>query len=163
MAKIIEARDPRVTWVTMNWRAIISIGLIGLLVGVVTYALNLVLLNYVFEPIMCRESVMDARCGNKEGFASAVAIILGSMVGLVFLVRERVYRPLLVILAVGLSMWGVFSVVTAMPWLMATATIAIAFALSYMLFAWVVQPISLAVALALATVAVVAIRLVLTA
>lgn len=160
---MIEARDPRTVWATMNWRALVSIGLIGLLVGVVTYALYLLLLNFVFEPIMCRAGDLTARCGNKEGFASAVAIILGSMVGLVFLVRERVYRPLLVILAVGLSMWGVFGVITGLAWLPATLVIAAAFGLSYMLFAWVVQPISLVIALALATLAVVIVRLVLTA
>lgn len=160
---MVEARDPQLVWATMNWRTLFSIGLIGLLVGVVTYALNLVLLHFVFEPIMCREGIASIRCGSKEGFASTVSIILGSMVGLVFLVRERTFRPLLVILAVGLAMWGVFSVVTLLPWLLATVVVAIAFGLSYMLFSWIVQSASLMVALLFVLFTVIAIRLALSA
>lgn len=162
MAKVIEAVEPQSAWATMSWRALISIGLIGVLIGVVTYALYLVLLHLVFEPIMCRDSVALVRCGSKESVSSGVAIVLASMVGLVFLVRERVYRPLLVILAVALAMWGLFVAVASLPWLTATLIVAITFALCYMLFAWLVQPNSLAISLILATLAVVAVRLVLT-
>lgn len=162
MAKVVEAKDPQIAWATMSWRSLASIGLIGVLIGFVTYALYLVLLNYVFEPIMCRDSVALVRCGSKEGFSSAVAIVLASMVGLVFLVRERVYRPLLVILSVALAMWGVFMLVLGMNWLAATLVVVAAFALSYMLFSWLVQPASLLYALIFVTVAVVAVRLVLT-
>lgn len=147
----------------MTWRSLVAIGLIGLLVGVVTYALNLVLLNYVFEPILCRESMSITSCDSKDAFASAVAIILGSIVGLVFLVRERVYRPLLVILAVGLALWGLFGFVAAMPWLLGTVVVALSFAVAFMLFAWVVQPASLILSLVFITLAVVAVRLVLSA
>lgn len=162
MAKVVEAVDPQAAWATMSWRSLISIGLIGVLIGVVTYALNLVLLHLVFEPIMCRDSLALVRCDSKESLSAGVAIVLASMVGLVFLVRERVYRPLLVILAVALSMWGIFVAVAGLPWLLATVVVALAFALCYMLFAWLVQPNSLAISLILATLAVVAVRLVLT-
>lgn len=163
MARVVEATDPRTVWAMMTWRSLISIGLVGLMVGVVTYALQLVLLQYVFEPIMCREGVSVARCDSREAFSSSLAIILGSIVGLVFLVRQRSYRPLLVVLAVALSMWGIFVALASLPWLIAAIAISLAFALSYMLFAWLVQPDSLALSLVLVTVAVVAVRLVLTA
>lgn len=162
MAKVVEAKDPSAAWSTMTTRSLVSVGIIGLLVGVVTYALYLVLLNYVFEPIMCREGATLARCESRGSFASAVAIILGSMVGLVFLVRERAYRPLLVILAIGLAMWGLFTIIATMPWMLGAIVVALAFAVGYMLFAWLVQPASLLLALVFATVAIVAVRLVLT-
>lgn len=163
MAKVVEAINPQERWAMMSWRQLVSIGLIGVLIGIVTYALNLVLLNMVFEPLMCRDSVALVRCGSKEGFASGVAIVLISMIGLVFLVRERVFRPLLVVLAVALSLWGLFLIVATLPWLVATLVVALAFAFSYMLYAWLAQPTSLALTLVLATLAIVAIRLVLTA
>lgn len=162
MARVVQATDPRTVWATMTWRSLVSIGLVGLLVGVVTYALQLVLLQYVFEPIMCREGASIARCDSREAFASSLAIILGSIVGLIFLVRQRGYRPLLVVLAVGLSMWGVFVAIAALPWLIAVLSISLAFALSYMLYSWLVQPDSLMLSLVLVTVTVVVVRLVLT-
>lgn len=163
MAKVIEATEPQAVWATMSWRSLASIGVIGIIIGFVAYALNLVLLNFVFEPIMCRDSVALIRCGSKEAFASGVAIVLASMVGLIFLVRERVYRPLMVVLAVALAMWGVITLVASLPWLLATLVIVLAFALSYMLFAWLVQPVNLILAVVLAVLAIVAVRLVVTA
>jgi len=162
VAKVIEAEPPQAAWATMEWRALLNIFIVGLLVGVVTYALYLLLLQLVFEPIMCRGTGAIVRCESKESFAGAVAIVVGSMVGLVFLVRERVYRPLLVVIACMLALWGIFTLVATLPWLLATVVVAVAFALGYATFAWVVQPASFVFALVFATFVVVLTRLVLT-
>jgi Flp pilus assembly protein protease CpaA len=83
VAKVIEASDPHAAWATMNVKTLINIFLYGLLVGLLTFALYMVLEQFVFEPVLCRESAALARCESKEEFASGVAIVLGSMVGLV--------------------------------------------------------------------------------
>lgn len=161
MAKMVEASDPQAAWGTMSWRSVLNIFLVGVLVGLLTYLLYLLLQRFVFEPIMCRDSVALARCDNKDDFASIVALVLGSMLGLVLMVRERVYRPLLASLGIFLSFWTIFIVLANLPWIAVLVISALAFGIGYTLFAWLVQPISLATSLIAVTLAVVAIRIVL--
>ena len=143
MAKVIEASDPHAAWATMSVRTLTRIFLYGLLVGVVTFALYVGLERFIFEPILCRDSAALARCENKTGFAAGTAIILGSMLGLVLLVRERVYRPILAILGVAVALWGVFALAGVLPVGFAFIVVTLVFALAYVLFSWLVQPTSL--------------------
>lgn len=147
MAKVVEVNDPHVAWATMNVRTIANIFLYGLLVGVVTFALYLVLERWVFEPILCRESAALARCESKDSFASGVAIVLASMGGLVLLVRERVYRPILAIIGVAISLWGIFGLVAGLSVVLAAGVSVILFGVAYVLFSWLVQPTSLAISI----------------
>ena len=135
----------------MEWRQLLNIFIIGAFTGIVSYALYVLLLQFVFEPIMCRESTALARCDSKEGFSTALALIIGSILGLVFLVRERIFRPLLVILAVALGLWGLFVVVAGMQWLAGVVVVALTFGLAYVAFAWLAQPVSFFLALVLVT------------
>jgi hypothetical protein len=148
VAKVIEASDPHAAWATMSVRTVTNIFLYGLLVGVVTFALYLLLERYVFEPILCRESAALARCDSREPIASGAAILLTSMLGLVLLVRERVYRPILAIIGVAISLWGVFALVAGLPIVLAAIVSVILFAVAYVLFSWLVQPTSLVVSIA---------------
>lgn len=148
MAKVVEASDPHAAWATMSVKTIANIFLYGLLVGVITFALYLVLERYVFEPILCRESAALARCDSKEAIASGAAIILSSMLGLIMLVRERVYRPILAIIGIIISLWGVFALVAGLPVILAAIVSVILFAVAYVLFSWLVQPTSLMISIA---------------
>lgn len=145
MAKVIEASDPHAAWATMSVRTITNIFLYGLLVGVVTFAAYLLLERFVFEPILCRESAALARCGSKEAIASGTSIVLTSMLGLILLVRERVYRPILAIIGVAASLWGVFALVASLPVVLAAVVSVILFGVAYVLFSWLVQPTSLVI------------------
>jgi hypothetical protein len=145
VAKVIGVSDPHAAWATMNVRTILNILLYGVVVGFITFLLYLLLSHFVFEPILCRDSVALARCETKDGFASGVAIVLGAIVGLVFLVRERVYRPILAIIGVCVSLWGIFALLALLPVVLAGIVAVILFSLSYVLFSWLVQPTSLAI------------------
>ncbi|HRJ06267.1 MAG TPA: hypothetical protein PK096_03725 [Candidatus Saccharibacteria bacterium] len=162
MAKVIEASDPHAAWATMDGRSLVNILLSGLIVGAVTYAAYLLLERFVFEPILCRESVALARCETKEHFASGVAIVIGSMLGLILLVRERVYRPILALIGVAVGLWSIFTVVAALPWIAALIVTVLAFGVAYMLFSWLVQPTSLVLCIALVILAAALVRLGLT-
>ena len=147
MAKIIEASDPHAAWTTMNMRTVANIMLYGLIVGLATFLLYVGLERFVFEPILCRETDALARCESRQEFASGIAIVLGSILGLVLLVRERVYRPILAIIGIAVCMWSVFALVAGLPVLLAGATAIILFAVAYVLFSWLVQPTSLVISL----------------
>ena len=164
MAKVIEAQNPEAAWATMNWRSLATVFLTGALIGLITYALYLPLARLVFEPILCGDnSVALVRCGSETSFASTIAIVISSMVGLIFLVRSRVFRPLLVVLATALSLWGLLILIASLPWLVGVLITALAFGVGYAVFAWLAQPTNLITALVSVTVLIVAARLVLTA
>lgn len=148
MAKIIEATDPHAAWATMSVTTLTRIFLYGLLVGVVSFAFYVGLDRFVFEPILCRESAALARCETKDEFAAGAAIVLGGLLGLFLLVRERVYRPILAIIGVTVALWGIFALVGSLPVLLAALVATLLFALSYLLFSWLVQPTSLLVSIA---------------
>lgn len=129
----------------MSVRTISAIFLYGLGVGLVTYVAYILLERLVFDPILCRDSTALVRCENASTISAGTAIIIGSFVGLILLVRERVYRPILAIIGVAISLWGIFTLLANLPWLLAVIVVALLFALAYVLFSWLVQPTSLVV------------------
>ncbi len=145
MAKVIEASDPHAAWATMSVRTLTNIFLFGLLAGLTTFILYVGLDKLVFEPVLCNESAGLARCESKGDYAGGVAIVIGSIVGLVLLVRERVYRPILAIIGVAVGLWGIFGLILNLPFLLAVLTATIMFGLAYVLFSWLVQPTSLVI------------------
>lgn len=148
MAKVVEAIDSHAAWSVMRPRTALNVFLYGLIVGAVTYLLFLLLDRLVFQMILCQQGMVTARCDTSSGYASGVSIILGSIVGLVLLVRERIYRPILAIIGVCVSLWTIFAIVASLPLLVALVIISVIFGLSYLLFSWLVQPTSLFVSLA---------------
>lgn len=147
VAKVIEATDPHAAWATMSVKMLTRIFLYGLLVGIVSFALYVGLERFVFEPVLCRDSVALARCETKDEIAAGSAIVLGSLLGLFLLVRERVYRPILAILGVMVALWGIFGLVGSLPVVLAAVVATLLFALAYVLFSWLVQPTSLVISL----------------
>ena len=159
VAKVIAAIDPHAAWATMSMRTLANIGLYGIIIGIATFLLYIGLERFIFEPILCRETDALARCESRQDFSSGVAIVLGSIIGLVLLVRERVYRPILAIIGVAVSLWSVFALVSGLPVVLAAATSTILFGIAYVLFAWLVQPTSLVVSVVGVTLVAMAARL----
>lgn len=147
MAKVIEANNPHTAWETMSMRTVATIFLYGVGVGVITYIAYMLLERFVFDPILCRESVALVRCENASSISAGMAIVIGSFVGLALLVRERVYRPILAILGVSVSLWGIFALLASLPFLISVIVCALLFATAYVVFSWLVQPTSLIVSI----------------
>lgn len=145
MTKVIEAYDPHAAWATMSVRTLTRIFIYGLLVGAITYVLYLLVEQFILEPILCREGAALARCESKGDVAAGLSMIIGSFIGLSFLVRERVYRPILAIIGVAISLWGVFTLVTSLPIVLGAIVLTLLVATAYVLFSWIVQPTSLVV------------------
>ena len=159
MAKVIEANNPHTGWDTMSMRTAATIFIYGFGVGIVSYLAYLLLERFVFDPILCRQSVSLLHCESAPNIASGMAIVIGSFVGLVLLVRERVYRPILAILGVAVSLWGIFVLLANLPILLAVLVGSLLFATAYVLFSWLVQPTSLAISIACVVVVTVFARL----
>lgn len=145
MAKIVDASDPHAAWATMSLKTALNIFLYGLFVGVLTFVLYILLERFVFDPLLCAESVESDRCQNSGSYAGGIAIFLGATMGLVLLVKERVYRPILAIIGVVFGLWTIFGIVQTLPVTIAGIVIGILFGLAYVLYSWLVQPTSLLV------------------
>ncbi len=148
MAKVVEAVHAHAAWSTMSVRSIVKVFVYGLGVGLLTYALYLALEQVIFDPILCKENSALVHCEDAPSIAGGVAMILGSLAGLVLLVRERVYRPIMAILGVMIALWGIFTVTASLPLIVAILYVALLFAAAYILFSWLVQPTSLVVSIA---------------
>ncbi len=145
MAKVIEATNPHAAWETMSMRTAATIGFYGFAVGVITYVAYLLLQRFVFDPILCRDAVALVRCESVVTISAGMAIVVGSFVGLILLVRERVYRPILAILGVAISLWSVFTLLAGIPWFISVVISGILFGVAYLLFSWLVQSTSLVI------------------
>ena len=139
-------------------RAILCGTGIGLLVSAVGYLMNV----YVFTAVLCRPQTPEA-CPQAPDYAMIVAMVVGAIAAVIVLVRLRVYRPLLVVLGVTVSLWGSYTLMSGYAWYWAVFASAILFGLVYGLFAWICRLRSLILVVVIAVVVAVVIRLALTA
>ena len=158
---MIEATNPHVAWTTMGRRSVLNVFLCGLIVGAITFLLFMGLERLVFQPITCNGPMAIMKCDSADELASGTAMVLGSLIGLVLLVRERVYRPILAILGVIIGLWNLIAIVSLLPWFVGLIAVAIAIGIAYALFSWLVQPTNFFVGLAGVVVVAVLCRIVL--
>ncbi|MGK2896481.1 MAG: hypothetical protein ACSLEY_02690 [Candidatus Saccharimonadales bacterium] len=135
----VVAKQPESVVSLMQGTDIIRVLVIGAVVGLIVAALYFVFNKYVFTPILCSQFAGQNRCENTIYFANGVAVFLSATVGLLALIRQRVYRPLLVVLLALISLWHLIPVGVALDgWVLATFA-ALLYALAYAAFAWIVQ------------------------
>lgn len=159
MAKVIETSNPREVWVTMSMRTVLVVFLYGASVGAISYLMHLVFERFIFDPILCRESAAIVRCESASAISAGTAMVVGSFIGLTLLVRERIYRPILAIIGLTVSLWGVFMLVAQLPAVLALVVVSLIFAAAYVLFSWLVQPKSLEISIASVVLATILARL----
>lgn len=157
VAENVERVDPIVP---MYARDVVSVAVVGLAVGVITWVAATLLERFVFSAVMCRDDAAT-NCANAESYALIVAMILGGVSALIALVQARIYRPLLVVIAVTAALWAFAGALDLgdIAWYLSLPITAVLFALSYALFAWVARLRSFVLSVVLSIVLVVAIRL----
>lgn len=129
----------------------------GASVGFVVWIVALLLERYVFSSFLC--GGVTGGCSDATSYAGVVAIIVGSIAGLVMLTTTQVYRPLLVVIAAALSLWGIASAVGDMRWYWAMLLSMALFGVAYAAFAWFARIRNFVMALVVLVVIVVLARL----
>jgi len=137
-----------------------QIVIIGLLLGALTWGLVQVLGMYAFKPVVCASDATV--CGQANQYAVVAASLITAAIALVGLVKLRTFRPLLVVIAVTVSLWGVSGMLSGLPWYGALLTSAGLYALAYAMYAWVVRVRLFWIVIVLLVVLIVATRLILT-
>ena len=143
--------------ISMTVRDLLSTIGAGFGIGVLTAGIYFLMNRFVFAAVLCRSGA-DSDCINAPLYAMIVAMVFGAIAGLVSLAALRIYRPLLIVIATSIVMWGFSSLVSTMPWYFVILVPAILFALLYGLFAWVARIRSFVAALLVVVILVVLLR-----
>ncbi len=137
---------------------LIQIALLGAGIGVVAWVIALVVKHIVLVPLFCGDPTTGL-CVGADNTAGAIASVLAAFVGLLGLVRLSVYRPLLIVVAVAIGLWGLGSLLSDLLWFESLGWTVLLYAIMYVLFAWIVRPRSFVVTLLLVLIAVILVRL----
>lgn len=143
--------------IELSTQALLQVALLGAGLGVLYWLLTLLVRQIVFVPLFCGDS-SNSMCVGATGGAGVVALIIVSIVGLLGLVRLAMYRPLLVVIAAAVALWGLAGWTANLFWIEALLVSALLFALCYAAFTWVVRPRPFALAAALTVVLVILAR-----
>ena len=148
---------PVVPFVGMSQAELLRVIVCGVGVGVVVSLAMMLLEKFIFGTVLCRpQSMVD--CASAPSYAMIVAMVIGAIGGLVALARMRVYRPLLVVLAATVSLWGVNALTAPFAWYWAAGIAALLFGLAYGLFAWIARIRNFVMALVVTIVVIVLVR-----
>lgn len=153
----LEGVEPAVT---MSYRQLWMIGLIGAGVGLAAWLLGMLLDMAVFRFIFCRTAGIGG-CTDSSTYANAAGLLIATGLGVWALVRIQVFRPLLVGLAAALTLWGVLTVLEQRSWVVAMFVSVMLFALVYLAYGWMMRLRSLILAVIIGVVLLVLTRFVL--
>lgn len=155
--------DARVSpLIPMTIRELITTALTGAAVGVFTAIVYLLMNHFVFGAVLCRPQ-SPGTCGDAPMYAMIVAMVIGSIAGIGALSRLRIYRPLLIVAAAVISLWGFQTIATQLTWYWLILALAVLLGLAYALFTWIARIRSFIMALVITVVMIIIVRLVLNA
>ena len=116
-----------------------QIALVGLVLGVLYWCLAGSIENYIIDPIFCRSISNAMACLNSASISGDIATILVATVGVIVILRLYMARPLVIALAVGVSLWGLSQWTSGLAWGEAIAWSALLYGLAYTLFSWIAR------------------------
>ncbi|HMI08945.1 MAG TPA: hypothetical protein VK497_00925 [Candidatus Saccharimonadales bacterium] len=124
------------TFTSMAMRDFIWVLLLGAGAGLLVWGLSYLLDVYVFQAIFCKGDV-TVQCSAAPQYGAATASIVTAILMLLGLVRLGVYRPLLVVLAVTISLWGLTEFLLDATWYVSALWTILLYALAYAVFTWI--------------------------
>lgn len=146
--------------IVMNYRKLIYIAIVGLVTGLLIWGLTLLLDTYIYKALLCANETAQ-QCVSSTRYATTTATILGAAAGLFGLVRLQVFRPLLVVAAAIVSLWGLLALVLPLAWYTELLIVMGLYAVAFAVFAWIVRLRHFWIALVSVIVLIVIVRLVL--
>lgn len=131
---------------------------VGAIVGLIVWLVASLLFKFVFSPVLCRP-IAPSDCHLAPSYGLVAGLIIANIIGLIMLVRMRLYRPLLAVIAAAVALWPFAWLVTNLPWGWTLLAYTIVWALGYALFAWIARTKSFILAIVLTVIAVFLVRL----
>lgn len=158
MAKVVQSQQQVIV---EPWWVKGKIVYIGLGMGLLWWVLTAILRQYVVEPLACRDLATAAACVNSIGVSGSIAAVLVAVAGTWMLINYLQPRPIIIAVATLVLLWDLATMMNGLPWWMTLLGGVLFYAASYGLFSMVSRVKWLALALTLAAVIVVGIRLLL--
>lgn len=146
--------------IPMERRDILRVVIFGAIASAVAAVVYVLFDKFVFSMLLCNDEASSA-CVNSSQYAAMVAMALAAIVGLVLLSRARIYRPLFVILATIIALWGIHIFAAALPWYWGLAGVIVVGTAAFTLFTWLARIRSFILSLIITIVLVVVARLIL--
>lgn len=157
MSKATKVEDPTPI-IPMLRSDLMSVLVLGGIIGAIVWLLGLLLHTYVFDAYFCQGDI-NSQCGSAKNYAAVAATLVGGVAALGGLVRLRVYRPLLVVLASLISTWGVVQISWDFGWFTGILVAIVLYGLAFGLYGWMSRIREFWVALLIIILLVVAVRL----
>lgn len=145
---------------TLSGRDLASVIILGVIAGVITWGVYELLLHFVVPGLFCRDSTTSL-CETAPSIMDGVSLVIGAVVALLGLIRLRVFRPLLVVLATIIALGGLAQRADVLAWYFSLLACGVLFGLAYGLFAWMAKIRLFWTALLVSAVLVIVTRLVL--
>jgi hypothetical protein len=123
--------------VEMTVRQLARVLIWGVFVGVIVWGVSWLLEMYVFGQLVCGTG--GTPCAPAQQYTAIFAAIIGGAIGLAGLLKQQTFRPLLVVLAVVATLWGLEQSLQNMAWQIQLAAHIILYALAYGVFAWIAR------------------------
>lgn len=139
---------------------VIFAGLVGLVVGLVGWLLNMFFRQAVVVPLFCNSPDSFGVCNNGGTYTWWAATVILTVASLFVMVRRNVYRPLLVVMAVIASLWGSWLWLGYLEWWHATLWQGVLFGLGYALFTLIARIANFGISLGVMVAVVIALRLI---
>lgn len=97
--------DIRVGMSQTSIKSFATVVFIGALVGFLTSLLYLEISRFILNQFMCDNPDSGIVCDGAALAASWISYIIGAFIALIALIIKRIYRPLLIVLAVTIGLW----------------------------------------------------------
>jgi hypothetical protein len=140
---------------------IIRLFIIGAVAGAAGWLVYLGVAQFFVEPVFCRNPDTFRFCNNGGTIAWITAHVIVMAATVAVLARMAVYRPLLIVLGVLLSLWGAHTWLGGLEWYLGVLWQALLFGLAVSLFGWIARIPNFVVTVIVSIVFVVLARLVL--
>lgn len=134
-----------------------QVAVLGLVLGAAAWVIGLLVKHVIVMPLFCGDPA-NSICINSSMTSDNVAAVVVAIVGLMGLVRLSIYRPLLIVLAVLVSLWGIGAWANGLQWYEALAWFIVLYALAVLAFSWLVRPRAFAPMIVMVVIAVVLLR-----
>lgn len=117
--------------------AIMNSAIVGACVGLFGWLFSLLVQNFFIANLFCRSADDFGVCANGGTVSWGIAFVIIGIISVFALVRANVYRPLLIVLAAFVALWGIAPWLAPLAWYWVGLWNALLFALAYAVFAWV--------------------------
>lgn len=137
MAKVILPEE-NVRSETISY-SIKAMALLGFLLGLLFWLLNLGVAKLIIDPIFCGSKTFSDACVNSVSMSSDIATILVAALAVVLMINLKMVRPLIISVSSAAVLWGLAVWTHDLMWLEAIAWSVVLYAIAYILFSWIAR------------------------